>query len=84
VKAVAEPTTRRAYLAAALQTAGGPVTTETAVQLLDGSPFATGRNTVRKALRGLHRHGALVIGTTADGRTTYHLISTTTGEDGRS
>ncbi len=65
-------TTRRAYLHTVLQTAGHPVTTETAVQLLDGSPYAAGRNTVRKSLRGLARAGHLTI-TAANGRTTYHL-----------
>ncbi|MFD8254676.1 hypothetical protein [Streptomyces werraensis] len=72
-------TTRRAYLHTVLQTAGHPVTTETAVQLLDGSPYAAGRNTVRKQLRGLARSGLLTV-TTRDGRTTYHLISTTQGD----
>lgn len=42
---MAEHPTRRAYLHEALQTAGHPVTTETAVQLLDGSPYAAGRTT---------------------------------------
>jgi Fe2+ or Zn2+ uptake regulation protein len=72
-------TTRRAYLHTVLQTAGHPVTTETAVQLLDGSPYAAGRNTIRKQLRGLARTGLLTI-TAANGRTTYHLISTTQGD----
>ena len=67
---------RRAYLAAAITAAGGPVTTEAAVQLLDGSPYAAGRNTIRKQLRGLARTGLLTV-TTDGGRTTYHLISTT-------
>lgn len=70
---MAELTTRRQYLYNAVRTAGQPVTTEAAVQLLDGSPWATGRNTVRKALRGLHRSGLLTTVTAADGRTTYYL-----------
>ncbi|MEU3160046.1 hypothetical protein ABZ753_21695 [Streptomyces griseoincarnatus] len=76
---MAEYPTRRAYLAAAITAAGGPVTTEAAVQLLDGSPYPAGRNTVRKQLRGLARSG-LLTAVTADGRTAYHPISTT-GED---
>ncbi|MER6832652.1 hypothetical protein ABT320_01455 [Streptomyces cellulosae] len=67
---------RRTYLHAALQAAGTPVTTEGAVQLLDGSPYAAGRNTIRKQLRGLARSGLLTV-TTRDGRTTYHLIHST-------
>jgi hypothetical protein len=70
---------RRTYLHAALQAAGTPVTTEGAVQLLDGSPYAAGRNTIRKQLRGLARTGLLTV-TTDGGRTTYHLISTTQGD----
>jgi Fe2+ or Zn2+ uptake regulation protein len=70
---VAELTTRRQYLYAAVRTAGQPVTTEAAVQLLDGSPWATGRNTTRKVLRGLVKAGLLITITAADGRTTYHL-----------
>jgi Fe2+ or Zn2+ uptake regulation protein len=69
-------TTRRAYLHTVLQTAGHPVTTETAVQLLDGRPYAAGRNTVRKQLRGLARAGHLTI-TAVDGRTTYYLTGGT-------
>lgn len=75
---MAETPTRRAYLHNVLQTAGHPVTTETAVQLLDGSPYAAGRNTVRKSLRGLARSGLLTV-TDTNGRTTYHLISTKGG-----
>lgn len=76
---MAEHPTRRVYLHTVLQTAGHPVTTETAVQLLDGSPYAAGRNTIRKQLRGLARTGLLTV-TTDGGRTTYHLISTAQGD----
>ncbi|MEV8353146.1 hypothetical protein ACFVTT_23490 [Streptomyces niveus] len=64
--------TRRGYLAAAIHAAGHPITTEQAVQLLDGSPWATGRNTVRKQLGGLARAGVLVA-TDVAGRRTYTL-----------
>ncbi|WP_326779667.1 hypothetical protein OG481_01900 [Streptomyces longwoodensis] len=78
---VTEPMTRRAYLLAAIQADGQPVTTCRAEQLLDGSPLTpTGRNTVRKALRGLARDG-LLIAQDLGGRRIY-LIPTTTGEDG--
>ncbi|MEU3507611.1 hypothetical protein ABZ733_06745 [Streptomyces longwoodensis] len=80
---MAELTTRRAYLLAAIQADGQPVTTCRAEQLLDGSPLTpTGRNTVRKALRGLARDGFLVA-QDRGGRRIY-LIPTTPGEDGRS
>ena len=65
-------TTRRAYLHTVLQTAGHPVTTETAVQLLDDSPYPAGRKTIRKQLRGLAKSGLLTV-TAVDGRTTYYL-----------
>lgn len=67
--------TRRGYLAAAIRENAQPVTTEQAVQLLDGSPWATGRNTVRKGLRSLARSGVL-IATDVNGRRTYTLTST--------
>ncbi|MER7801196.1 hypothetical protein ABTX71_12780 [Streptomyces parvulus] len=70
-----EQPNRRSYLADAIEQLGEPVTTEAAVQLLDGSPFASGRNTVRKCLRGLARTGRLVVGQGPEGRTTYFLIS---------
>lgn len=63
--------TRRAHLLAAIRQHGRPVTTELAVQLLDGSPWASGRNTVRKGLRGLARHGHLTPAVDADGRRMY-------------
>ncbi|MFC8424003.1 hypothetical protein ACFUN7_24515 [Streptomyces sp. NPDC057236] len=81
---MADLLTRRAYLLAAIQATGQPVTSQRAAQLLNGSPWpTTGRNTARKDLRGLARAGLLTVSVTAKGRTTYHLISTTTGEDGQ-
>ncbi|WP_069630834.1 hypothetical protein [Streptomyces niveus] len=62
--------TRRGYLAAAIRADGRPVTTEHAVQLLDGSPYAAGRNTVRKQLGGLAKDGALT-STDINGRRVY-------------
>ncbi|MEV8396332.1 hypothetical protein [Streptomyces niveus] len=67
--------TRRSYLAAAIHAAGHPVTTEQAVQLLDGSPWATGRNTIRKQLGGLAKAGVLT-SKTVKGRRVYVLSST--------
>ncbi|WP_405611207.1 hypothetical protein [Streptomyces sp. NBC_01508] len=64
--------TRRSYLAAAIRADGRPVTTEHAVQLLNGSPWATGRNTVRKGLRSLAKAEVLVA-TDINGRRTYTL-----------
>ncbi|MGW1615737.1 hypothetical protein ACWCQZ_41075 [Streptomyces sp. NPDC002285] len=76
--------TRRVYLLAAIRADGRPVTTARAEQLLDGAPLPpAGRNTVRKALRGLARDGLLAPRLRPqDGRREYHLI-TATGEDGR-
>ncbi|WP_171108662.1 MULTISPECIES: hypothetical protein [unclassified Streptomyces] len=77
--------TRRQYLLAAIRAHGRPVTTQLAEQLMTDSPWPTaGRNTTRKDLRGLARAGLLTPGVSTDGRTTYHLINATTGEDGRS
>jgi len=78
---VPETTTRRACLLAAIRAHGRPVTTQLAAQLLAGMWPTYGRNTARKDLRGLARHGHL---TTADidGRRLYHF--TTIGEDSRS
>lgn len=70
------PVTRRAYLLSAIRASGRPVTTESATRLLDGSPWAAGRNTVRKGLRGLARDGHLIAKDHA-GRRTYHPTSTT-------
>ncbi len=82
---MADVLTRRQYLLNAIRADGRPVTTVRAEQLLDGAPLPpTGRNTVRKALRGLARDGFLVPKPRpADGRREYHLSATTTGEDGR-
>ncbi|MFD6620045.1 hypothetical protein ACFWFB_32910, partial [Streptomyces albidoflavus] len=74
---------RRARLLVAIQQYGRPVTNQLAEQLLAGTPYATGRNTVRKGLRGLTRAGLLAEVAASDGRATYHPI-VTTGEDGRS
>lgn len=72
--------TRRGYLLAAIQQHGRPVTTQLAEQLMTGSPWPTaGRNTLRKDLRGLARHGHLAPVDTDQGRI-YHLH---TGEDGQ-
>lgn len=73
-----KPTTRRTYLLAAIRAHGRPVTTALAEQLLNGTPWAAGRNTVRKGLRGLTRQGALHSADTAHGRI-YHPA---TGQDG--
>lgn len=81
---MADLTTRREYLYAAVQQHGRPVTTGLAEQLLADSPWPTARrNTTRKTLRGLARAGLLAVGQDPEGRTTYHLTSTTTGEDGQ-
>jgi Fe2+ or Zn2+ uptake regulation protein len=77
---VADLTTRREYLYAAVQQHGRPVTTGLAEQLLAGSPWPTARrNTTRKTLRGLAKQGLLAIGQDPEGRTTYHLITSTKG-----
>ncbi|MFE6408204.1 hypothetical protein ACFVOR_14860 [Streptomyces sp. NPDC057837] len=79
-----EPLTRRQYLHAAIAAHGRPVTTGLAEQLMADSPWPTaGRNTTRKTLRGLAKSGLLTAGRDPEGRRIYHLISTTTGEDGR-
>ncbi|MGX1116348.1 Fe2+ or Zn2+ uptake regulation protein [Streptomyces ambofaciens] len=78
---MADLTTRREYLLAAVQQHGRPVTTGLAEQLLADSPWPTARrNTTRKTLRGLARAGRLAVGQDPEGRTTYHP---TTGEDGQ-
>lgn len=78
---MAELTTRRAYLLAAIRADGRPVTAHTAVQLMDGSPWpTTGRNTARKDLRALAAHGQLAADVLG-GRRIYHP---TTGKDGQS
>lgn len=64
-------TTRRAWLATAVQAEPTPVTTHRAAQLLAVSPWPTaGRNTARKDLRALAARG-LVRAVDADGRRTY-------------
>jgi len=85
VPAVAD-VSRRQYLYAAIRADGRPVTTARAEQLLDGAPLTpAGRNTIRKALRGLARDGLLVPRLRpVDGRREYRLTATTTGEDGHS
>ncbi|CAM5718876.1 hypothetical protein [Streptomyces fumanus] len=81
---MADLITRRAYLYAAIQQHGRPVTTALAERLMAGSPWPTARrNTVRKTLRGLARAGLLTAGRDPEGRHIYHLISTT-GEDSTS
>ncbi|MFB6955529.1 hypothetical protein ACFCYB_00480 [Streptomyces sp. NPDC056309] len=71
--------TRRAYLLAAIRTAGQPVTTARAEQLMADSPWpTTRRNTARKDLRSFARAGLLTPAVGADGRTTY-LLTTSTG-----
>lgn len=73
---MAELVTRRAYLLAVVRAEGRPVTTAQAEQLLDGSPLPpAGRNTVRKALRGLARAGHLTP-IQLDGRRAYDTTST--------
>jgi hypothetical protein len=75
-----ELTTRREYLLAAVTQYGRPVTTQFAEQLMKGSPWpTTGRNTVRKDLRGLAKRGHLMPVDTDQGRI-YH--PTALGEDG--
>jgi hypothetical protein len=65
--------TRRGYLLDAIQREGQPITTQRAAQLLADSPWpSTGRNTARKDLRALNRHGYLVA-LDADGRRVYDL-----------
>lgn len=77
---MADLTTRREYLYAAVQQHGRPVTTQLAAQLMADSPWPTARrNTTRKTLRGLARAGLLAIGKDPEGRTTYHLIASTKG-----
>lgn len=74
-----ETITRRAYLLAAIQQHGRPVTTALAEQLMTGSPWpTTGRNTTRKDLRGLARAGLLATAD-IDHRRIYHP---TTPKDG--
>ncbi|MGW2933984.1 hypothetical protein ACWDA7_19520 [Streptomyces sp. NPDC001156] len=78
-EATPPPITRRGYLLATIRQHGRPVTTQLAEQLLTGSPWpTTGRNTARKDLRGLARHGHLAA-VDVNGRRIYHP---TTGEDG--
>ncbi|MGW3192162.1 hypothetical protein ACWDBT_30460 [Streptomyces ardesiacus] len=77
---MAEPTTRREYLYAAVQQHGRPVTTALAEQLMADSPWpTTKRNTARKDLRALAGRGLLLVGQDPEGRTTYHLITSTKG-----
>ncbi|MET7458076.1 hypothetical protein ABZT03_40785 [Streptomyces sp. NPDC005574] len=68
-----EPT-RRTHLLAAIQAHGRPVSTQLAEQLLAGTEWAAGRNTVRKGLRGLARAGDLIPVDTGQGRL-YRLTS---------
>ncbi|MEW2420492.1 hypothetical protein AB0911_08100 [Streptomyces nigra] len=71
--------TRRAHLLAAIRAHGRPVTTQAATQLMTDSSWPTsGRNTVRKDLRGLARAGHLTADD-IDGRREYHLNQTYTG-----
>lgn len=80
---MADLTTRREYLYAAVQQHGRPVTTQLAEQLMADSPWPTAkRNTTRKDLRALAGRGLLIVGQDPDGRHVYHLISTT-GEDSK-
>ncbi|MEV7793368.1 hypothetical protein AB0O68_15450 [Streptomyces sp. NPDC087512] len=82
---MADLSTRRAYLYAAIQRHGRPVITGLAERLMVDSPWpTTKRNTARKDLRALAGRGLLLVGQDVEGRTNYHLITTTTGEDGRS
>ena len=69
---------RREVLLAAIQHHDRPVSTEFAVRLLDGTEWATGRNTVRKQLRGLARAGLLAPVDTDQGRV-YHPIHPESG-----
>ncbi|CAL9314220.1 MULTISPECIES: hypothetical protein [unclassified Streptomyces] len=76
---MADLLTRREYLYAAVRKHGRPVTTGLAEQLMADSPWpTTKRNTARKDLRALAGRGLLIVGQDVEGRTTYHLISTTT------
>ncbi|MGW0131943.1 hypothetical protein [Streptomyces sp. NPDC003299] len=76
---MSELTTRRAYLLAAIRDYGRPVTTQLAERLMTDSPWpTTGRNTVRKDLRGLARGGHLTA-VDIDDRRTYHLTHTPEG-----
>lgn len=69
---MADSTTRRLYLLAAIQRHGAPVTTQAAVDLMRTSPWATtGRNTARKDLRALVLRGHLTAFAMADGRCAY-------------
>jgi hypothetical protein len=84
VSTVTEPMTRRAYLLAAIQADGRPLTVQRAEHLMADSPWPTARrNTLRKDLRALSARGQL-LAEDAAGRRTYRLIPATTGEDGRS
>lgn len=77
---MADLLTRRAYLLAAVQQHGRPVTTGLAEQLMADSPWpTTKRNTARKDLRALAGRGLLTVGQDPEGRTTYHLITSTKG-----
>ncbi|RLV66303.1 hypothetical protein STAN_1824 [Streptomyces sp. CBMAI 2042] len=70
-----ELTTRRAWLAVAIQTEPAPVTTHRAAELLAASPWPTsGRNTARKDLRALAARGVLAA-VDAAGRRTYTTTS---------
>ncbi|MFD6415952.1 hypothetical protein [Streptomyces sp. NPDC060194] len=63
---------RRAYLLAAIQADGRPLTAAGAVDLMDGSPWpTTGRRTVQKDLRAFAARG-LLAPVDAAGRRTYH------------
>lgn len=63
--------TRRGWLLDAIRAAGVPVTTHQAELMLAESPWPTsGRNTARKDLRALARHGHLVPAVT-EPRTVY-------------
>jgi DNA-binding FadR family transcriptional regulator len=76
---VPEQSTRRQYLLAAIRAHGRPVSTQLAEQLMTDSPWpTTGRNTVRKDLRGLARHGHLAA-VDLDGRRIYHPTNTPEG-----
>ncbi|MGV9282171.1 hypothetical protein [Streptomyces sp. NPDC003730] len=78
---MADLSTRREYLYAAVAQFGRPVTTGLAEQLMADSPWpTTKRNTARKDLRALAGRGLLVIGEDPDGRTTYHLTTQHTGD----
>ncbi|MEU6649468.1 hypothetical protein ABZ904_08475 [Streptomyces sp. NPDC046900] len=69
--------TRRGYLLAAITAHGRPVTTQSAEQLLVGSPWPTyGRRTAWKDLRALARRGHLSAVDVA-GRRIYHLTTST-------